>query len=165
MILAFQTATKGRENCKLCIAGSSFFKNAPTTKYEQEVRDLAMKLKIRIIFTGYINHDKIGLFYSSIDVFVLPSIVNEACPMTVLEATVAGKPLIVSDSGGIPELVTSENALIVKRKKLVEELTHAILLLVDHPIKRKKMGSISLDTSRKYYLDQYLFSFYEALEK
>jgi len=40
-----------------------------------------------------------------LDLVALPSIWDENQPMTALEARAFGKPLVVSDAGGLPELV------------------------------------------------------------
>lgn len=57
----------------------------------------------RIRFAGE-RHD-IPAVLAAADIFVLPSI-SEGLPISILEAMAAGKPVIASDVGGIPELVS-----------------------------------------------------------
>ncbi len=49
------------------------------------------------------------------DIIVVPSIWGDACPSTISEALAAGKPLIASRAGGIPEIVGDEgNAILIE---------------------------------------------------
>lgn len=76
-------------------------------------RATALGLGDRIRFLGRQPHDAIPRFMSAFDVFCLPSR-NEGCPNVVLEALAAGKPVVGTRVGGIPELLTEgENGYIV----------------------------------------------------
>ena len=44
---------------------------------------------------------------------LLPSLVPEACPRTIIEAMAAGKPVITTSLGGSKELVTLETGVLV----------------------------------------------------
>lgn len=49
------------------------------------------------------------------DIIVVPSIWGDACPSAISEALAAGKPLITSRAGGIPEIVGDEaNAILIE---------------------------------------------------
>ncbi len=49
------------------------------------------------------------------DIIVVPSIWGDACPSAISEALAAGKPLITSRAGGIPEIVgDNKNAIIIE---------------------------------------------------
>ena len=62
---------------------------------------------------GGFEHKDISSVFSEIDVLVVPSIWNENCPLTILEAFFAKTPVIASRIGGIPELVKDkENGLL-----------------------------------------------------
>lgn len=63
-------------------------------------------------FHGGREHPEIPLWMTAADVFCLPS-VREGCPNVILEALASGRPLVASRVGGIPELVTGENAILV----------------------------------------------------
>ena len=66
-----------------------------------------------ILFTGYINNNKLSEIYRSHDVFILPS-KSEAWGLVVEEALWAGLPVIVSSNVGCYEdLVTGTDAGIV----------------------------------------------------
>ena len=70
----------------------------------EEWANLAHELRIdrNVVFTG--ARQDMASVYASLDVFVLPSF-DEAMPMTVLEAMSAGKPVIATRVGAVPELV------------------------------------------------------------
>jgi len=59
----------------------------------------------RVEFAGYQRIERLLAILKSARIVVLPSEWYENCPYTILEAFAAGKPVIASDIGGIPELV------------------------------------------------------------
>jgi glycosyltransferase involved in cell wall biosynthesis len=72
------------------------------------------------------------------DICVLPSR-NDASPLTVLEAMAAGKPIITTHRGGIPEFIKDgRNGIIVEPEP--DQLARAIELLLDNPALRSKIG-------------------------
>jgi glycosyltransferase involved in cell wall biosynthesis len=72
----------------------------------QELEALAGRLAGgRVEFTGYQRTERLLETLRCADMVVLPSEWYENCPYTVLEAFAAGKAIIASDIGGIPELV------------------------------------------------------------
>lgn len=59
----------------------------------------------RLTFEGpYVPRD-LGRVLSGADVVVVPSILYENCPMAILEALYAGRPVVASNAGGMAELV------------------------------------------------------------
>jgi glycosyltransferase involved in cell wall biosynthesis len=78
--------------------------------------------------------------YRAIDVLVLPSR-DEGLPMTVLEALAAGKAVVASSVGQIPQVIRhGETGLLVQAGSR-EQLADAILELLGSPQLRKKLGS------------------------
>ncbi|MHB1295282.1 MAG: glycosyltransferase family 4 protein [Anaerolineae bacterium] len=70
------------------------------------VADLKARCKHpRVTFEGPFGYDQVGQVFSGSDVLVVPSIWYENCPMTILEALYAGRPVVTSDIGGMAELV------------------------------------------------------------
>lgn len=68
------------------------------------------QLQHRVQFLGHRND--IPAILSKGDLIVLPSI-HDNLPYTIMEAQVAGKPVIASDVGGIPEMIShGENGLL-----------------------------------------------------
>lgn len=75
---------------------------------------------------------------------------------TVLEAEAAGTAIITTDSGGIPEYVSSESAIILKRDhELTNKLADSILTLLNDDKKRRKMGNEGIRIANKYDSNRY----------
>jgi len=74
------------------------------------------------------------------DVFVMPSIAREGLPRSVIEAMAQGVTPVVSDVGGMPELVINNESGLVAPPGNPEALSKLISYLADNPGKRKKMG-------------------------
>jgi len=72
-------------------------------RYLEEVRSRAGGLRMRLI--GRLAEDEMQRFYAGLHVVVVPSLVPEAFGLVVAEAFAAGRPVIVSDAGALPELV------------------------------------------------------------
>jgi glycosyltransferase involved in cell wall biosynthesis len=84
----------------------------------------------RVIFTGA-RHDVPKLLAMS-DLFVLPTL-TEALPTVLAEAMAAQKPIVVSNVGGVPEMIEhGHNGLLVPPADLAR-LAEACLYLLQHP--------------------------------
>lgn len=140
LIVAFKEVCKNNKNAYLVLTGNSFFKNSNITPYIGTLIECSKGFEDKIIFTGYFDHSEIGKFYSMIDIYVQPSIVNEACPLTIIESQVMSKILLTTNSGGIPELVKNKNTFIITRENLVKDLFDNMkdILINYNDLKNKK---------------------------
>lgn len=66
----------------------------------------------RVTFAGRRNPQEIPLWMSAADVLCLPSR-REGCPNVVLEAFASGRPVVASAVGGVPELLSDANGIMV----------------------------------------------------
>lgn len=111
---AFMKFSSKYKNSKLLLIGSSFNLNAEDSQLIINMKEKARKNK-NIIFTGFVNYEEIHKYYSIADIQVVPSQIEDSCPLVVLEGLSSGNAMIVSDSGGIPELVNKKCSIIIKR--------------------------------------------------
>jgi N-acetyl-alpha-D-glucosaminyl L-malate synthase BshA len=129
---------KGKiNNLKLMIIGEGH--------EEQKVKEKVSELELDnfIIFTGKISPEVIQNFYQMADIFVLPSY-TEGLPLVVIEAMACGLPVIVSNVGGIPEIVRDgENGFIIQPKER-GKLAIKLEILANDPNLREKYGKKSI---------------------
>lgn len=71
----------------------------------------ARGLEARVRWMGARPHEQVATWMGAADVFCLPSL-NEGCPNVVLESLFAGRPVVASRVGGIPEMVDATNGLL-----------------------------------------------------
>jgi len=96
---------------------------------DSTVRDLAGSSLDRIIFTGFVDDAFLKKCYAICDVYVCPSRL-EGFGLTILEAFAAGKPVVATKVGAIPELVhDGQNGILVPPDN-VTEMAKAINLIL-----------------------------------
>lgn len=151
---------------KLMIIGSSFYDNShKDNAFTSELKSNASEVGDRIFFTGYIKHEQMSDYLKLADVAVLPSTWEEPFGLTVVEGMAAGLPIITTDRGGIPEMVTTDNAIILPFPgDLTDSLAKAILHLYQNKDLRQHMGEVSLTLSKKYTKENYARNFFEAID-
>ena len=104
-----------------------------------------------VIFTGFVSDEKLPLYYSSADLFVLPSRSGEGFPLTVLESMASGLPVIATNTGGIPEAIRNTvNGILIPPKK-PKALADAILKLFSSKETLRKMGSAARNTVKEIF--------------
>ncbi len=98
LIAAMPKVLQGYHDAKLIIAG----KGGMIDELREQVKNLNIENKV--YFTGYLNSKQIAKMYKCADVAVFPS-TYEPFGIVTLEAMLAGIPVVVSDIGGLNEIV------------------------------------------------------------
>jgi L-malate glycosyltransferase len=117
----------------------------------QQTRDLGLEQHVR--FLGYMEDVREVLAIS--DVLVLPS-EHEAFGRVVAEAMLMEKPVVATNVGGLPELVSPETGVLVP-VQCPEELGDAIKSIIIDPIRKIEMGRRGRERALELFtLDQYV---------
>ncbi|MBI2821675.1 MAG: glycosyltransferase family 4 protein [Acidobacteria bacterium] len=116
----------------LMIVGEGYLEEKLRARVEE------LRLEGTVIFTGFQND--IPAVTAAIDVAVLPSLF-EGMGRVVLEAMAAGKPVVASNTGGIPDLVRhGENGLLVKPGDM-QSLAKALGKIMADPALRARLAA------------------------
>ncbi|MDT9027454.1 glycosyltransferase family 4 protein [Rossellomorea yichunensis] len=108
-------------------------------KFEElQTQSENLGLEKNIVFFGKRNDVPYLLTIS--DIFVLPSLLENQ-PLSVIEAQIAGKPVIVSDVGGLPEMVTHGVTGVLSPVNNPEVLSIKLSYLLEHDSYRENLGS------------------------
>jgi len=95
---------------------------------EQQVENASLSSNVR--FLGFIPDVDLPLAYRAADVSVMPSVALEGFGLSAVESLAAGTPVLVTDVGGLPDIVRDlSNDLILPRATpavLADRLTAAL---------------------------------------
>jgi glycosyltransferase involved in cell wall biosynthesis len=170
LIEAFKIVSKDFPNVALLIAGSaSIWPDLDKRKFEVDKRyELEMKEKAKggkIKFLGKLSLNELYKVYNRCDVFVLPSVIQEALPMVVLEAMASGLPIIASNVGGVPELVQHEKTGLLVKPGDLGELAEALRKLLSDERLREKMGKESYQYAEEFSIEKMTEQIYTLYEE
>jgi glycosyltransferase involved in cell wall biosynthesis len=107
---------------------------------DEGIKTMASTLGVgdRAHFVGY--HHNAPALAGACDAFVMPSVEREGLPRAVIEAMAQRIPAIVSNVGGLPELVENGVSGIVTPPRDPQALANAIVTMASNAEKRKAMG-------------------------
>lgn len=118
-----------------------------TTAYSQHVQQTIQQLGLAdtVHLMGFVDDDLMRAWFAQADALVLPSMNDgmwfEGFGLVVFEASAAGTAVIGTDNCGVADAIDHEvTGLIVSQKNIAEELPQAILDILLHPDKAKRMG-------------------------
>jgi glycosyltransferase involved in cell wall biosynthesis len=106
-------------------------------KKELEKLVAQLGLEEEVSFSGFLPD--VAAFLANVDIFVLPSL-YEGLGVAVLEAMAAGKPIVTSRVGGIPELIRDRECGLLVPAGRAESLADAICLLLSQESLAERMG-------------------------
>jgi glycosyltransferase involved in cell wall biosynthesis len=108
-------------------------------EYEDHLKGLAKKHGVtdRVIFAG-VRNDIPDLLTVS-DLFVLPTL-DEALPTVLAEAMAAQIPIVASNVGGVPEMITDGSNGLLVPPAVPDRLADACLQLLQSPDRGKGMA-------------------------
>jgi glycosyltransferase involved in cell wall biosynthesis len=116
-----------------------------------EMRNLHLN-ETDVIWHGNVEHGtNLWSFFDSADIFVFPSI-WEGTPKVLLEAMARGLPIVSSDVGGIPTLVSNEVTGLLVESQNPKALAEAVKRFVDDKKLRNNCIQTALEVAKKHTL-------------
>ena len=109
-------------------------------QYEQEVRQLPRQLGIHenVEFSGF--RKDIGRAIAELDLLVHASTIGEPFGQVIIEGMAAGKPVVATNGGGVPEIVEDGRTGILVPMADIEAMASAICRILSDPASAKAMG-------------------------
>ena len=151
------------KNAILLVVGGYYFGSGMISSFEIEMKELVEKLAEKIKFAGFIDYKKIPEFYAIADIVVIPSVWDDPAPLTVIESLSAGKALITTYSGGIPEYANKNVAIMLKKEELETMLAPMIDELLMNKRKREQMSKRALELTKNWNIEAYYTDFMNAV--
>jgi L-malate glycosyltransferase len=125
----------GPRRLRLVIAGQGFLKES----LQQLTRELGISAETE--FMGFVPHEQVSDVLNRLSVFAAPSIMDsESFGVAVVEASACELPVVVSDVGGLPEVVKPGVTGFVVPPRDPEAIAAAFLALLQNDELRKEMG-------------------------
>ncbi len=139
LIRAVPAILREHPNARIVLAGGGDLESRLVSLVKQ------LGVEKSVIMPGWVSRDRMPLYFSGCDLFVLPSVVDQqgnvdGLPNTLLEAMASGRPVVATTVAGVPLAVKDgENGLLVPEKQ-PGELSAAINLLLRAPDLRAQYG-------------------------
>lgn len=142
VLVAFRRLRERHGDACLCLVGDG----PERERLERRAHELGIMR--HCLFLGY--QSDVAPFYAAFDVLLLPS-ANEGTPVSAIEALAAGRPVVATRVGGVPDVVRDgEDGFLVEPGDL-EALAERLALLAAEPERRRQMG----DRGRRRVLARY----------
>jgi glycosyltransferase involved in cell wall biosynthesis len=133
---------RGRADIPIVIAGQGRLLEALSARVAR------LGLSTMVHFVGH--HDDIWPLLLGCDIFVLPSL-SEGMPNALMEAMAAGKPVVATNVGGVPELLDGPECGITVSPGHAAAIADAVLDLAASPDRRLSMGHAGRERVRKEF--------------
>jgi glycosyltransferase involved in cell wall biosynthesis len=135
-------------NARFYIVGSALFGEA---EYERKVRLLTESLGISSIvtFTGFRSDVQNAI--ADMDLIVHASISGEPFGQVIIEGMAAGKPVIATNGGGVPEIVEDGKTGILVPMGDAPAMAEAISRLLADPVLASDMGTRGRERVRNHF--------------
>jgi len=140
LVDAMKLVVKKYPDAKLIIAGGDKDNSDAKDAFARKVRLSADEIKNNVLFTGYIPPSEMQDIYLLGDIFVGPSLWDEAFGLVFAEASASGLAVVGSRRGGIPEIINDGKTGILVDPENVNEMAVKIGELIGDPAKCEEYG-------------------------
>jgi glycosyltransferase involved in cell wall biosynthesis len=131
VLLAFKRLREQGVDACLCMVGDGPERDA----LEHRAHDLGIMK--RTLFLGY--QEDVAPFYAAFDAMILPS-GNEGTPVSAIESLAAGRPVVATRVGGVPDVVRDGEDGYLVEPGAVDELADRLARLAGDAELRRRMG-------------------------
>jgi glycosyltransferase involved in cell wall biosynthesis len=127
-------------------------------RLEQRAHDLGLARSC--LFLGY--QEDVAPWYAICDAVVLTS-ASEGTPVTIIEALAAGRPVVATKVGGVPDVVDEGETGFLVRPHDTHALAERLEILAGDPVRRRTMGELGRARMLERYAVQRLVDDVDAL--
>ena len=127
------------QDCGFVAIGAETTEPGARNRFEQRIKDLG--LADRFVFLGF--RSDVAAVLQAVDIVCLPSLA-EGFPLAVLEAMAAGKPVVATPVGGVPEAIVHNETGLLTEPAQPDALASAIEKLVSSEDLRQRLGEAGL---------------------
>jgi len=120
--------------------------------YLDKLREIAGNDQ-RIIFYGFVPENELEKFFKKCSYIIVPSLWNEIFGLVIIEGLTKGLPVIASNVGAIPELVTNGFNGFLFEPGDADSLYHIIKELVNDENILSKLSIEAINSSRRFSLE------------
>src|SRR5438552_1584368 len=131
VLVAFKQLRDGGVDACLCMVGDG------PDRAELERRAHELGVVKDTLFLGY--QEEVAPFYAAFDALVLPSS-NEGTPVSAIEALAAGRPVVATRVGGVPDVVRDGEDGFLVEPGATDDLADRLARLARDPELRERMG-------------------------
>jgi glycosyltransferase involved in cell wall biosynthesis len=155
LIRAVDLLRRSNPRIKLVLVGDG----PERARLEELVRTLHLDALVR--FAGYRDPgDLLGVM----DLYVNPC-VDEGFGIAVVEAMLAGLPVVIADAGSHPELIIDGECGFLYEPGNPEELAARLQWLIDHPVDARRMGARArLHAQRQFATDRFMTGYLNLMQ-
>ncbi|HJR41093.1 MAG TPA: glycosyltransferase family 4 protein [Gemmatimonadaceae bacterium] len=131
VLRAFAMVRSRRPDARLIVAGDG--------SERELLRSLTRELKLEgVEFTGPVSPARMAELYEASDIYVNASDIDNM-PLSILEAFASGLPVVTTDAGGIPYVVTHERTALMVPRGDASGLALAVLRLLDDEVLAQRL--------------------------
>ena len=141
-LLAFRELRESGVDARLCLVGDG------PERHRLERRAHELGIMRQTLFVGF--QRDVAPYYEAFDVLVLPS-ANEGTPVSAIEALAAGKPVVATRVGGVPDVVRDGEDGLLTDPESIRDLTAALTRFAHDPELRRRMGAAGRERVLKRY--------------
>jgi glycosyltransferase involved in cell wall biosynthesis len=142
VLVAFKRLRDEGVDAVLCMVGDG----PDRPSLEQRAHELGIVRDT--LFLGY--QEDVAPFYAAFDALVLPS-ANEGTPVSAIEALAAGRPVVATHVGGVPDVVQEGDDGFLVEPGATDDLADRLARLARDPELRERMGR----AGREHVLPRY----------
>lgn len=140
LVRAILELAKKHRDIALVLVGSNWYGQNKVSDYVAYIRSLAKRSPVPIITTGFVQPELVHQWFWVGDIFVCSSQWQEPLARVHYEALASGLPIITTNRGGNPEVIRTQNKLIIDRPEDPNSFVKKISILLNDPLLCKKMG-------------------------
>ena len=142
VLRAFALIQKSFPEARLTVAGDG--------KERRALEELALELKLRHIeFSGQTPQDRVFAQYDAADIYLNGSEIDNQ-PLSLLEAFACGLPVVSTNAGGIPDIVTHERTGLMVQCDDYEAMARDAIRLLNDAALAARIASQAREECRKY---------------
>ena len=151
VIPAFAKVKEEHQDVRLIVVGDGSLKE----RMMEQARELGCEDVVE--WTGRLAQEELAEWYQKMDIVLMPSR-SEGFGLTAIEAMDNGCVMVVSDVGGLPEVVRDGEVGLLHRSEDVDDMAEKICRLLDNPMLMEEMkGRV------KGYVERFSYERYKEL--